>query len=56
MSKIQYLRDQAAKADRLARAMVDSLTIERLQAMSRDYQLQADQLASYFAPRSEQPN
>jgi hypothetical protein len=53
MLKIDYLRAQAARADRLARAMMDSLTIGRLQAMSRDYQQQADQLAGYFAPRSE---
>jgi hypothetical protein len=53
MSKIDYLRAQAAKADRLAHAVMDALTIERLQSMSRDYQLQADQLAGYFAPRSE---
>jgi hypothetical protein len=53
MSKIEYLRAQAARADRLARAVMDSLTIDRLQAMSRDYQQQADQLAGYFGQRGE---
>jgi hypothetical protein len=54
MLKIDYLRAQAARADRLARAMMDNLTIGRLQAMSREYQQQADQLAGYFGPRNEQ--
>ncbi len=56
MSRIQYLRQQAAKADRLARAAMDSLTVERLQAMSKEYQSQADQLAAYFTPATEQPH
>jgi hypothetical protein len=56
MSTIQYLREQAAKADRLARAVMDSLTISRLQAMSRDYESQADQFAAYFKPTAPRPN
>lgn len=53
MSKVQHLRDQAAKAERFARQALDSLTIERLRAMAQDYQQQADQLASYFASNAE---
>ncbi len=56
MIEIQYLRMQAARAERLARATMDSLTIERLQSMSQDYQRQADQLAACFRQAPQQPN
>jgi hypothetical protein len=34
MTELEYLRDQAARADRLAKAVVDTLTVERLQAFA----------------------
>jgi hypothetical protein len=46
MSKVQYLREQAARADRLARAAFDSVTTKRLQQAAKDYLLEADQLAA----------
>jgi hypothetical protein len=36
MSEVEYLRDQAARADRLAKAIVDALTVERLQAFAAE--------------------
>jgi hypothetical protein len=44
MSQIRYLREQAARAERLARSAMDALTIERLIEASREYRLQADRL------------
>jgi hypothetical protein len=46
MNRVQYLREQAAKAERLARMASDSLTTERLQQAAKDYLLQAEQLAA----------
>jgi hypothetical protein len=46
MSKVQYLKEQAARADRLARAAFDDLTTERLQQAAKDYLREADQLAA----------
>ena len=44
MTRVQYLRDQAARADRLARGALDHLTIERLTAFSIEYRQLANQL------------
>jgi hypothetical protein len=46
MSRIQYLRDQAARAERLAQAGFDPVTTERLKQAARDYRMQAEQLAA----------
>ena len=46
MTKIQYLRDQAARADRLARLVIDSLTVERLQDFAADCRVQAETLSA----------
>jgi hypothetical protein len=46
MSKVQHLRDQAAKAERLARSVMDTLTAERLLAVSREYRLRAEELTA----------
>jgi hypothetical protein len=34
MDEIEHLRDQAARAERLAKAIVDALTVERLEAFA----------------------
>jgi len=44
MTKVQYLRDQAARAERLSRGALDHLTIERLTAFSTEYRQMADRL------------
>ena len=44
MTKVLYLRDQAASAERLARGALDNLTIERLTAFSIEYRQMADLL------------
>ena len=46
MSKIQYLREQAARAERLAQAGFDHVTTERLKQAAREYRMQAEQLAA----------
>jgi hypothetical protein len=48
MNKVHYLKEQAARADRLARAAFDSLTTERLQKAAKDYRIEADLLAAYL--------
>jgi hypothetical protein len=44
MSKARHLREQAARAERLASPALDRLTIERLLAISREYRAQAERL------------
>jgi hypothetical protein len=44
MTEAQHLREQAARAERLASAALDRLTVDRLLAMSREYCALADQL------------
>lgn len=44
MSEIEHLRAASRRADRLARNMLDALTIERLKEAARFYSHQADQL------------
>ena len=46
MDRVQYLTEQAARAERLAREAMDSLTIERLRQAARDYLQQAEQIAA----------
>jgi hypothetical protein len=36
MNKIEYLQAQAARAERLAKNMMDALTVERLQAFAAE--------------------
>jgi hypothetical protein len=45
MDDIQHLRDQAARAERLAAASLDQLTIERLLAFSEEMRAEAERLA-----------
>ncbi|MES2194906.1 MAG: hypothetical protein V4517_10845 [Pseudomonadota bacterium] len=41
MSKIEYLRQQAARAERLAGDVLDKLTVERLQSFAAECRKQA---------------
>jgi len=45
MTKIQYLKDQAARAERLVRAVMDTLTVETLQAFAADCRSQPEALS-----------
>jgi len=36
MSRIEYLRDQAERAERLAKAIMDTVTVERLRAFAAE--------------------
>jgi hypothetical protein len=53
MNRVQYLREQAARADRLARGAFDNLTTERLRQAARDYLSEADRLAARFSTEPE---
>lgn len=44
MTRLQYLREQAATAERIARAITDTLTIERLLSFADDCRRQIDSL------------
>lgn len=46
MSRIEYLREQAARAERLSQGGFDSLTTERLKQAARDFRIQAEELAA----------
>jgi hypothetical protein len=46
MSRIDDLKQQAARAERLARQAPDHLTNERLRQAARDYLTEAEQLAA----------
>lgn len=41
MHKVEYLLEQAARAERLARSILDSVTAERLQAFAAECRAQA---------------
>ena len=55
MSRIEHLRDQAERAERLAKAIVDALTVERLQAFAAECrsQLEAIQVEALSAAQEE---
>lgn len=44
MTRIEYLREQAQRAERLARNVLDAVTVARLLEASEDYRRQADRL------------
>jgi hypothetical protein len=44
MTKFQYLQDQAARAERLARSILDAVTVERLQAFALECRERAQAL------------
>ncbi len=46
MSKVQYFREQAARAERLAQGGFDPVTTERLRQAAHDFRMQAEQLAA----------
>jgi hypothetical protein len=45
MSKIEYLQQQAARAERLAKDVLDKLTVERLQSFAAECRTQAKALS-----------
>jgi hypothetical protein len=44
MDRVEYLREQAVRAERMASPALDALTVARLLAMSREYRQRAEQL------------
>ena len=44
MTQIEHLREQAQRAERLARNVLDAVTVARLLEASEDYRQQADRL------------
>jgi len=55
MDKIQYLQQQAARAERLARSVMDTLTVERLSAFATECHDQIALLADGQALRGQEP-
>jgi hypothetical protein len=45
MSKIDYLRDQAERAERLAKTIMDTLTVEKLRAFAAECRSQVEALS-----------
>jgi hypothetical protein len=46
MSRLSYLKEQVARAERLANCVTDALTIERLRAFASDCQREIEQLTA----------
>jgi hypothetical protein len=44
MTRIEYLQQQAARAERLARSILDAVTVQRLQAFAAECRMQAKAL------------
>jgi hypothetical protein len=44
MTSVQYLREQAIRAERLAKTILDTVTVTRLVEASHDYRQEADRL------------
>ncbi len=55
MDKIQYLQQQAARAERLARSAIDTLTVERLSAFAAECRDQVALLDDGQALRGQEP-
>jgi hypothetical protein len=51
MSTIEYLREQAARAERLAKTVMDALTAQRLQAFAAECRLEIKTQAQNERPR-----
>jgi hypothetical protein len=49
MSRLVYLREQAARAERLTASVTDALTIERLRAFALDCRREMEQLRAQQA-------
>ncbi|SCB47092.1 hypothetical protein GA0061098_101251 [Bradyrhizobium shewense] len=48
LNTIQYLEDQAARAERLAKRITDTLTIERLQAFADERRREIEVIAGKY--------
>ena len=51
MSKIEYLRERAARAERLAKTVMDALTAQRLQAFAAECRREIKTQAQNERPR-----
>ena len=49
MARIEYLREQLARAERLAKAILDQQTVERLQAYAAECRTELQELTSKAA-------
>lgn len=49
MSRIEYLKDQVARAERLARAVMDTVTVERLKAFAAECRAELNALTRQVA-------
>ena len=49
MTRVQYLREQAIRAERLAKTILDTVTVTRLVEASHAYRQEADRLEQHEA-------
>jgi hypothetical protein len=49
MTRVQYLREQAIRAERLAKTIMDAVTFTRLVEASHAYRQEADRLEQHEA-------
>ncbi|MEZ0221491.1 hypothetical protein AB7714_29745 [Tardiphaga sp. 1201_B9_N1_1] len=49
MTRVQHLREQAIRAERLAKTILDAVTVTRLVEASHAYRQEADRLEQYEA-------
>jgi hypothetical protein len=56
MSKFEQLLQQAARAERLSKAILDTLTVDRLQAFAADCRAQASALSNEHQAGSSPQN
>lgn len=49
MNEVQLLRDEAARAERWARALSDTRMVEQLKQIARDYLRRAEELQQRLA-------
>ena len=47
MTEFQYLHEQAARAERLARSMLDAVTVERLNAFAAECREKAERESAH---------
>ena len=55
MDKIQHLQQQAVRAERLARHVLDALTVERLSAFAAECRDQIGLLTEGSVPTGQEP-
>ncbi len=56
MDRIEYLQDQASRAERLSRSITDTLTVDRLQSFAAECRRQIKLLGGETEMRARKPS